>query len=222
MRKLLVAFLLLGGTALAQAPIRTVSVSGFAGTTLSEKITAAQAGCATLTPCNIILDAFYPTTTEVLPAVCTGCTWIDLRTALILPVVQADIITPLPNTSNVRNLTNNVATNIMDLATPVNTSTAVVLNYYTTIMASGPQIQLDAGTTVLMAINNNGTMTCGTTITGKVSQLLSTGTLTSTWTTATGTNLCTYKLNMNSSLTPTSDIFKYQVINLSNSTITRY
>lgn len=84
-----ILLLLLATTCWAQAPVKTVRASQFPGTTLTDRINAAQVGCSVPNPCIILIDEFMPKTpNETLPSPCSGCTWQDLRTSHVMPATD--------------------------------------------------------------------------------------------------------------------------------------
>ena len=103
------AFLIIGAAALGQTS-NTLYARNFPGSTVGQKVAAAQADCGTNAsiPCVIVIDsslAAYPSGT--MPAKCSGCVWEDYRTAggFALPLGGGTLTGPLvaPSINNVIN-----------------------------------------------------------------------------------------------------------------------
>lgn len=230
MKKYILACLLvgilpvIGWVLFAQAPVNTKSVSGFAGATLNDRISAAQVGCTLMAPCNIIIDVVYPRVLgETLPANCTGCTRIDNRVDLITPILAGDVITQLPNTLNVKDLMPNASTvDILDVDVPTNQSTYVELFYYISVISDSPSAQNSSARLSIQGINYGGTVQCVATTFGE-NDLFSSDDMTRTWTATPGTDKCTTSLFTKSGLpgTITEQRLKYYILNISGFPITR-
>lgn len=208
----------------AQAPVATKSVSGFAGSTLNDRILAAQVGCTVMAPCNIIIDVVYPRVLgEMLPANCMGCTRIDNRVTLITPILAGDVITQLPDTLNVKDLTPNASTiDILDVDVPTDQSTYIELIYYVSVISDSPSAQNSAAHLTIQGINFGGTVQCNAIQFGE-NDLFSSDEMTRTWTAMPGTDKCIVSLFTKSGLpgTITEQRLKYYILNISGFPIVR-
>ncbi|MEY2500577.1 MAG: hypothetical protein QOI07_911 [Verrucomicrobiota bacterium] len=114
--------------------------------------------------------------------------------------------------------TNNTALSLFDIALPTLKGAAGTVTYRV-FATDGTDVQTRSGIARYSAVNKAASYTSETAILNEAASV-SAGTLTATVAFATGTNLITFQITPNTSLTPTTYYVEYTVQNLSESTIT--
>ena len=115
-------------------------------------------------------------------------------------VQYADVVT----------LTDNTLTDLFDVALADTAMAGGTFHYTIKCVDATPNYQVEHGTVNFMAFNKATAYTTDFNVTS--SQILGSGTLTTTFSIATGTNLITMKVTSNSSLTPTAFTLTYHLI----------
>ena len=81
------AFLIIGAAALGQTT-NTLYARNFPGSTVGQKVAAAQSHCQSASTCVIVIDASLASYADgTMPAKCTGCLWLDYRGGSFSPGV---------------------------------------------------------------------------------------------------------------------------------------
>lgn len=127
------------------------------------------------------------------------------------------------HTPNPKLLANNTVTSLIDIALPTLTACGGTI-YFTARCTDGTDVQSYSGITSFTAVNKGGvyTITAPTTDAANDNKSLSSGTLAVTWSVVSGTNKVTLKVNVNSSLTPSTGWprITYVLINNSEAALT--
>jgi len=100
------------------------------------------------------------------------------------------------------NLTDSVATNVLDIDLAAGTMTGGHIDY-SILTSDGIDYQAISGRVNFTAVNKGGTYTINIVATATLSSALSAGTLVDTWSVLNGTNKITIQCSANTSLTPT-------------------